>query len=85
MSHQLIGIFGMVVLQSNAVPFLIKAWQGILPPSALPSIMTVIGLSCYLYYSLKRRDALYITGNAIGIASNIALLALMAYHGHQFF
>jgi lipid-A-disaccharide synthase-like uncharacterized protein len=73
----------MVILQSNAIPFLVKAWQGILPPSALPAAMTIAGLACYLYYSVKRKDALYTIGNAIGIASNIALLALMAYHSSQ--
>jgi len=85
MSHKLVGVFGMVILQSNAIPYLVKAWNGVLPPSALPSIMTVAGLSCYLYYSIKRKDALYTIGNAIGIASNIALLGMMAHHGHQFF
>jgi lipid-A-disaccharide synthase-like uncharacterized protein len=75
----------MVILQSNAIPYLIKAWNGVLPPSVLPAAMTIAGLACYLYYSIKRRDALYTVGNAIGIASNIALLGMMAYHGHQFF
>lgn len=69
-----IGLLGLIVLQSNALPFILKAASGELPPTIIPSIMTIIGLSCYMYRAVKMADWLYITGNGIGIGSNLMLL-----------
>jgi hypothetical protein len=77
--ENIIGLVGLTVLQSNALPFLLAAMRGDMPPTILPSIMTIAGLSCYLYRAIKMRDLLYIIGNSIGIISNSILIAL--YYG----
>lgn len=75
-----VALFGMAILQSNAMPYLIKAWQGNLPTTIVPAFMTVVGLLCYLYYAIKRRDPIYIIGNTIGIVSNTILIGLFYFN-----
>jgi hypothetical protein len=76
---QIIGIIGMVILQSNNLPFLFHVLKGELPPSLLPFIMTFVGLSCYMARAVKMRDWLYITGNGIGMGSSLIIIILMLW------
>ena len=39
--------------------------------------LTILGLTCYLYHSIKRGDVLYTAGNLIGIVGNIILLGCL--------
>jgi hypothetical protein len=77
--ENMIGLVGLTVLQSNALPFLLAAMRGEMPPTILPALMTIAGLACYLYRAVKMRDLLYIIGNTVGIVSNSLLIAI--YYG----
>lgn len=72
-----IGWIGLVLLQSNSIPLIYSAFfNGVMIAIQTP-IMTIIGLSCYLYHSIKRSDILYTTGNLIGIISNSILIYIL--------
>ena len=72
-----IGILGMVLLQSNSLPFIWDIINGNKTGNIQSSVQAVLGLSCYLFYSIKRRDWLYTVGNLIGITSNLIIIALL--------
>jgi uncharacterized protein with PQ loop repeat len=74
---QIVGIMGMIILQSNNLPFLFHVLKGAMPPSIIPFIMTFTGLSCYMIRAIKMRDGLYIVGNGIGMTSSLVIIILM--------
>ena len=70
----LIGYTGMLILQSNSMPLIYQALINSVAINLLTPIMTICGLSCYLYYSVRRKDTLYTIGNSIGITSSLILI-----------
>ena len=65
--HLIIGYLGMLILQSNNIPLIVQSIEGQAVNIYTP-LMSITGLSFYLYYSLIRKDLLYTIGNGIGIS-----------------
>lgn len=73
--HNLVGVLGMLILQSNNVPLIIQSWNG-QEVNIYTPIMCIAGLSCYLWYSVARKDMLYTISNSIGISFAVILLLI---------
>lgn len=68
-----IAWIGMILLQSVNIPPTIATLAGEANvPLSIP-IMTFVGLACYMIRAIIDNDKLYITGNAIGMISSLAL------------
>jgi uncharacterized protein with PQ loop repeat len=75
----LIGWVGMAMLQFNSIPAIFGAIQyGAKYPLAT-IVLTIIGLSCYMYRAIIDNDKLYIVGNTIGLVGNLILLLVTIY------
>ena len=73
--HNIIGIVGMIILQSNQIPLIVQSYNG-MPVSIYNALLVLVGLSFYLYYSVARADILYIVSNSIGITFSVILLLI---------
>ena len=72
-----LGWVGMACLQFNSLPAIFQAIESGNSAPHATVILTIFGLACYLYHSIKRGDVLYTTGNLIGIVGNSILLAVI--------
>lgn len=70
----LIGYVGMALLQFNSIPAIIQALKNGVSAPLATMFLTVAGLSCYLYNSVKTENTLYTVGNIIGIIGNTILI-----------
>ena len=73
----------MVLIQLCYLPQLIKILQtrqveGISP---LMYVSLVLGLACYLIYSIKIKDWVYIISNIISLISSAIILVLVLIYG----
>jgi uncharacterized protein with PQ loop repeat len=76
--HDYIGYFGLAFLQFNCIPAIIAALQQNQTTPISGVILSIIGLSCYLYNSVMTKNTLYTIGNIIGLVGNcILLLAIL--------
>lgn len=66
---------GMAMLQFNSVPAIFAAVETGAKFPVATILLTLGGLSCYMYRAIADKDALYIVGNTIGIVGNSILLA----------
>ena len=74
MFSKLVGWMGLIALQFNSIPLILSASGGLTMPITTP-MLSIFGLSCYLYHSLfVRQDILYTVGNSIGIIANSTLI-----------
>ena len=69
-----IGWIGMAMLQFNSIPAIFAALDSGAKFPIATIILTIAGLSCYMYRAILDKDALYITGNLIGLVGNTILL-----------
>lgn len=81
MKGSYIGYLGLVLLQSQNIPLILKGFYGTglaSLPLASP-IIVIAGLTCYLHHSLKigKQARLYTIGNSVGILSNGIVLYLI--------
>lgn len=67
----IIGYFSMALLQANNIPTLLGDKIMLSP---ITPALTIIGLSGYLFFSIKNRIVLYTIGNSIGIIFSAILL-----------
>lgn len=65
---------GMAMLQFNSVPAIFAAVQTGAKFPIATILLTIGGLTCYMVRAIADKDALYITGNTIGIVGNVILL-----------
>lgn len=72
-----LGWVGMACLQFNSLPAIFQAVESGMSAPIATVLLTIFGLSCYLYHSIIRGDVLYTTGNIIGITGNTILLAVI--------
>ena len=77
------GITGLALIQICYLPQLIRIIQtrqveGISP---LMYVSLVIGLTCYLIYSIKIKDWVYIVSNVISLISSATILVLVLIYG----
>ena len=71
---EVVGYLGMGLLQFNSIPAIIEAVHtGNSAPIATMAL-TIAGLACYLYNSVKTKNTLYTVGNVIGIIGNSILI-----------
>ena len=76
---EVIGYIGMGMLQFNSVPAIIQAVESGKSAPLATMFLTVAGLACYLYNSVKTKNTLYTVGNTIGIIGNsILIFAVLA-------
>jgi uncharacterized protein with PQ loop repeat len=75
----LIGWVGMAMLQFNSIPAIFSAIQNGAKYPLATIILTIIGLSCYMYRAIVDNDKLYIVGNTIGLVGNLILLLVTIY------
>jgi hypothetical protein len=75
----LIGWVGMAMLQFNSIPAIFSAVQHGSKYPLATIILTIIGLSCYMYRAIIDNDKLYIVGNTIGLVGNLILLLVTIY------
>jgi uncharacterized protein with PQ loop repeat len=75
----LIGWVGMAMLQFNSIPAIFSAIQNGAKYPLATIILTIIGLSCYMYRAIIDNDKLYIVGNTIGLVGNLILLLVTIY------
>jgi len=69
---------GLALLQFNCVPAIIAALQQGHSTPLFGVVLSIAGLSCYLYNSVKIGNTLYTVGNLIGLIGNtILLIALL--------
>lgn len=66
---------GMAMLQFNSVPAIFAAVETGAKFPIATILLTIGGLTCYMVRAIADKDALYITGNTIGIVGNLILLA----------
>lgn len=69
-----IGYLGLALLQFNCIPAIIQALKTGQSTPINGVILSIMGLSCYLYNSVKTSNTLYTVGNLIGLIGNIILL-----------
>jgi len=76
-----IGLVGMILLQTNTVPQVIKIVSGdcdVRNLSIQMFVQTWIGLCCYLYNAIKTRNMLYVISNTFGLVSvGVTILAIL--------
>lgn len=70
---KILAVFGMVLIHSNGLPYILEALKGNIPSTPLPSIMLVVGL---LSLQLYTKDKLYYYANWYGIISNVLVVVL---------
>jgi hypothetical protein len=76
--HDIIGYLGLALLQFNCIPAIIAALQHGHSTPLFGVVLSIAGLSCYLYNSVKIGNTLYTVGNLIGLIGNtILLIALL--------
>jgi len=74
-----VGWIGLVLLQSVNIPPTIATLQGNADvPLSMP-IMALAGLCCFMVRAAYDKDALYIVGNGIGIASSALLIVVTVF------
>jgi len=71
---EVIGYVGMAMLQFNSIPAIIQALETGKSAPIATMVLSIAGLSCYLYNSVKTNNTLYTVGNIIGIVGNSVLL-----------
>lgn len=71
---EVIGYVGMAMLQFNSVPAIIQSIEAGKSAPIATMILSIAGLACYLYNSIKTNNTLYTVGNTIGIIGNSILL-----------
>lgn len=69
-----IGWIGMALLQFNSIPAILAAVNDGSRFPIATILLTIAGMACYTYRAIVDKDALYITGNLIGLTGNIILL-----------
>jgi uncharacterized protein with PQ loop repeat len=75
----LIGWVGMAMLQFNSIPAIFSAVENGAKYPLATIVLTIIGLSCYMYRAIIDNDKLYIVGNTIGLVGNLILLLVTIY------
>lgn len=76
---EIVGYVGMAMLQFNSVPAIIQALKTGASAPIATMFLSIAGLSCYLYNSVKTGNTLYTVGNIIGIIGNtILVIAVLA-------
>jgi uncharacterized protein with PQ loop repeat len=75
----LIGWVGMAMLQFNSIPAIFSAVQTGAKYPLATIILTIVGLSCYMYRAVIDNDKLYMVGNTIGLVGNLILLFVTIY------
>jgi hypothetical protein len=65
---------GMAMLQFNAVPAIFTALEEGSSTPIATVLLTLGGLTCYMYRAIIDKSALYLVGNTIGITGNLILL-----------
>jgi uncharacterized protein with PQ loop repeat len=76
---EFIGYVGMAMLQFNSIPAIISALETGASAPIATIVLSIAGLACYLYNSLKTDNTLYTVGNTIGIIGNSILLFSVLY------
>lgn len=73
----IVGLIGMVLLQSNTIPQTIKILKtgSVENLSIQMFVQTLLGLIMYLYNAVKTKNKLYIISNTIGIV-NVTILII---------
>ena len=70
-----IGLLGLIMLQSNSLPAVFYAIETGKAAPVSTILMTLGGLSCYLWHSvIETKNTLYTIGNCIGLLGNSILL-----------
>lgn len=77
-----IGYVGLILVQLNVLPAIIEAIKTGSSAPVSSILMMVVGLSCYLYNSVKTRHTLYTVGNACGLFCNLVLLLTVILKGN---
>jgi uncharacterized protein with PQ loop repeat len=75
----LIGWIGMAMLQFNSIPAIFSAVENGAKYPIATIVLTIVGLSCYMYRAIIDNDKLYIVGNTIGLVGNLILLLVTIY------
>ena len=75
----LIGWAGLGMLQFNSIPAIFQAVESGQSAPISTIMLTLAGLACYLYNSIKTGNTLYTAGNIIGIIGNSILLAVVLF------
>jgi len=77
------GFTGIFLIQGSFIPQIVKLYQcykykrlpiGVSEPSYW---VLIIGMSCYLIYSIGIKDPVYITSNTIGLVMMVTALTLL--------
>lgn len=71
---EVIGYIGMAMLQFNSIPAIVQALKTGASAPIATMMLSIAGLACYLYNSIKTGNTLYTVGNIIGIIGNTILL-----------
>jgi len=74
--QDIIGLLGLGLMTANSLPYLVAAVGGTLPPTILPTLMLLAGISCFTYRSIKMHDNLLTSANIIGLVVNGTILIL---------
>lgn len=83
--HHLIGLLGMITLQGSSLLQIIKFIRSRETAGVAVSERYVIllGLICYLVYSIVIRDWLYILSNSVGIILKSITIIMFYYYKYR--